>query len=116
MSILADSYEAFLGALFLDKGYKFAQAFVESTLLIYTDKIIEEGKHKDAKSIVQEKAQEIFFVTPSYKVISESGPDHNKHFLTSIYFGEKKIAEGEGKSKQEAETNAAKAAIIKNNW
>ena len=116
LSILADTYESFIGAIFLDKGYEFAKGFIEKTLLIHTDKIIEEGKYKDAKSMVQEKSQDILSVTPSYRVVSESGPDHDKKFIIAIYFGEKRIAEGEGKSKQEAETNAAKAAIIKKGW
>lgn len=116
LSILADTYEAFIGAIFLDKGYDFARDFIEKTLLIHTDKIIEEGKYKDAKSMVQEKSQDILSVTPSYKVVSESGPDHDKKFIVAIYFGEEKVAEGEGRSKQEAETNAAMNAIIKKGW
>lgn len=113
LSILADTYEAFIGAVFLDKGYEEARDFIEKTLLIFTDEIIQAGKYKDAKSVVQEKAQDVFSITPSYKVLSESGPDHEKNFIIGIYFGEEKIAEGEGKSKQEAETNAAMNAIIK---
>lgn len=116
MSILADTYEAFIGALFLDKGYFSAKLFIESTLLIHTDEIIKAGKHKDPKSLAQEKSQEVFGVTPSYKILSESGPDHDKNFKVAIYFGEEKVAEGEGRSKQEGETNAAQNAIIKNNW
>ncbi|MBP9766032.1 MAG: ribonuclease III [Candidatus Pacebacteria bacterium] len=116
VSILADTYEAFIGAIFLDKGYDFARNFIEKTLLVHTDEIIKEGKYKDPKSTVQEKSQDILSITPNYKVVSESGPDHNKKFIIAIYFGEEKIAEGEGKSKQEAETDAAKAALIKRNW
>lgn len=116
LSILADTYEAFLGAIFLDKGYDFARNFIEKTLLIHTDEIIEAGKHKDAKSLVQEKSQDILGVTPNYRVVSESGPDHDKKFVIAIYFGENKIAEGEGRSKQEGETNAAMNAIVKKGW
>jgi ribonuclease-3 len=116
LSILADTYEAFIGAIFLDKGYEFAKEFIENTLLIHTDAIIEAGKYKDAKSVVQERSQDILSITPSYKVVSESGPDHNKKFIIAIYFGEDKIAEGEGRSKQEAETHAAMNAIIKKGW
>lgn len=116
LSILADTYEAFLGALFLDQGYEIVKNFVEETLLIHTEEIIQSGKYKDAKSLVQEKSQAILNITPNYKVISESGPDHNKEFIIAIYFGDTKIAEGKGKSKQEAETNAATNAIIKKNW
>lgn len=116
LSILADTYEAFLGAIFLDKGYEFAREFVERTLLTHTDEVVEEGKYKDAKSVVQEKSQDKLSVTPNYKVLSESGPDHDKKFVVGIYFGEEKIAEGEGRSKQEAETHAAKVAIQKKGW
>lgn len=116
LSILADTYEAFIGAVFLDKGYEFAKEFIEKTLLTHTDEVIEEGKYKDAKSVVQEKSQDLLAITPSYKVLSESGPDHDKKFVVGIYFGEEKITEGEGRSKQEAETNAAKEALIKKGW
>ncbi len=116
LSILADTYEAFIGAVFLDKGYEEAESFIKRTLLIHTEEIIEAGKYKDAKSRVQELSQDKLGVTPSYKVLSESGPDHNKQFRIAIYFGEEKIAEATGKSKQEAETNAANEAIVKKGW
>lgn len=116
LSILADTYESFIGAIFLDKGYEVASDFIEKTLLIHTDAIIEAGKYKDAKSVVQEKSQDILSITPSYRVLSESGPDHDKKFIVGIYFGEERIADGDGKSKQEAETNAAMNAIIKKGW
>ncbi|MEN9338667.1 MAG: hypothetical protein RI945_392 [Candidatus Parcubacteria bacterium] len=116
ISILADTYEAFIGAMFLDKGYDAASSFIEESLLIHTDAIIEAGKYKDAKSLVQEKSQDIYSLTPSYKVLSESGPDHDKKFVIAIYFGDDKIAEGEGRSKQEAETSAATNAIAKKGW
>ncbi len=116
LSILADTYEAFIGAVFLDKGYEDVKNFIENTLLIHTDTIIEAGKYKDAKSMVQEKSQDIFSITPSYKVISESGPDHDKKFIIAIFFGNEKIAEGEGRSKQEAETDAATNALVKKGW
>lgn len=116
LSILADTYEAFIGAVFLDKGYNFAKEFIEKTLLTHTDEVVEEGKYRDPKSVIQEKSQDLLSVTPNYKVISESGPDHDKKFIVGIYFGEEKIAEGEGRSKQEAETHAAKVAIQKKGW
>ncbi len=116
LSILADTYEAFIGAVFLDKGYEYARDFIENTLLIHTDRIIEEGKYKDPKSMVQEKSQDVLAVTPAYRVLSESGPDHDKEFIVGIYFGEDRIADGKGRSKQEAETNAAMNAIIKKGW
>ena len=115
-SILADAYEAFVGALYIDQGYEPTKEFITRTLLGKTDEIIRKGLYKDAKSYVQEKAQELHSVTPSYKVLSEEGPDHDKLFLVGIYFGEEKIAEGKGKSKQEAETVAARAALEEKGW
>jgi ribonuclease-3 len=113
VSILADTYESVIGAIFIDAGYDDAKKFVEKTLLIKTESIIEAGKYKDSKSKVQELSQEKLQVTPNYKVIEESGPDHNKKFIIGICFGDKEIAKGEGRSKQEAETDAAKNAIAK---
>lgn len=115
-SILADAYEAFVGALYLDQGYISVKDFITATLLGKTDEIIRKGLYKDAKSFVQEKSQELYSLTPNYKVLSEEGPDHDKLFLVGIYFGEEKIAEGRGKSKQEAETIAARQALEEKGW
>lgn len=115
-SILADAYEAFVGALYLDQGYVVAKRFIAKTVLVKIDDIIKQGSYRDAKSFVQEKAQEVHSVTPSYKVLGEEGPDHDKRFRTGIYFGEELIAEGEGKSKQEAETSAARNALARKGW
>lgn len=115
-SILADAYEAFIGALYLDQGYEKTKDFITRTLLNKTEDIIKKGLYKDAKSFVQEKAQEKYSITPSYKVLEEEGPDHDKLFLVGIFFGDEKIAEGRGKSKQEGETNAARAALIEKKW
>ena len=115
-SILADAYEAVVGAMYLDQGYDVAKDFITRTVLIKTEEIIQKGLYRDAKSTVQEKAQELLSVTPSYKVIAEEGPDHDKRFTVGIYFGEQKVTEGEGKSKQEAETVAAKKALEEKGW
>lgn len=115
-SILADAYEAFIGALYLDQGYDAAKQFISRTVLVRTEDIIKQGLHKDAKSYIQEKAQETRSVTPNYKVLGEEGPDHDKRFRVGIYFGDELIAEGEGKSKQEAETSAAKSALQVQGW
>jgi len=115
-SILADAYEALLGALYLDQGYHAVQELVERTLLIKTEDIIKNGLYRDAKSFVQEKSQELFGITPMYKVLSEEGPDHDKLFSVGIYFGDELISTGSGKSKQEAETHSAKNAIEKKSW
>jgi ribonuclease-3 len=78
--------------------------------------VVKRGLLKDAKSKVQEKSQDIYGVTPKYKVVKETGPDHDKHFTVAIYFGNEQIAEGTGKSKQEAEQKAAEEAISKKGW
>lgn len=115
-SILADAYEALVGALYLDQGYTVAKDFITRTVLQRTDEIIKKGLYKDAKSFIQEKSQDIFGVTPVYKVLREEGPDHDKRFNVGIYFAEDLIASGEGKSKQEAETSAARNALLKKGW
>ena len=114
--ILANTYEAVVGAIYLDQGYDSAKDFILKSLAIRTEEIVKNKLWKDPKSFVQEKAQEVYNVTPSYKVISESGPDHDKHFKIGIYFGEDLIAEGKGKSKQEAEQVAAKHALEVKKW
>ncbi len=114
--ILANTYEAYVGALYLDQGYAVADKFINESLLPKTDEIVNKKLWRDAKSLVQEKAQEFVQVTPQYKVLSESGPDHDKHFTVGIFFGKNLIAEGKGKSKQEAEVNAAHSALKARNW
>ena len=114
--ILANTYEAYVGAIYLDQGYEVAKKFIVETLLPHTEEIIAKKLWRDAKSFVQEKAQELVNFTPVYKVLSESGPDHDKHFTVGIFFGPKLIAEGKGKSKQEAEQKAAEGAIVAKNW
>src|SRR3989338_6398391 len=114
--ILANTYEAYVGAVYLDQGYRLAERFVRDSLLHKTDEIVNKKLWRDAKSLVQEKAQEFISITPAYKVISEFGPDHDKHFTVGIYFGKNLIAEGKGKSKQEAEVRAAEAAMKAKNW
>ncbi len=114
--ILANTYEAYVGALYLDQGYKSADKFISETLLKKTDEIVNKKLWRDAKSLVQEKAQEFLNVTPSYQVLSESGPDHDKYFTVGIFFSKKSVAEGKGKSKQEAEQKAAEAALKVNGW
>jgi len=114
--ILANTYEAYIGAVYLDQGYDVAKGFITTTLLPYTEDIVTKKLWRDAKSLVQEKTQEFIGVTPAYKVLSESGPDHDKHFTVGIFFGANLIAEGKGKSKQEAEQKAAEAALKIKNW
>ncbi len=114
--ILANTYEAYIGAVYLDQGYDMVNKFVFNTLLPHTEEIVAKKLWRDAKSLVQEKVQEFVGVTPAYKILSESGPDHDKHFTVGIYFGRDLIAEGKGKSKQEAEQKAAETALRIKNW
>lgn len=114
--ILANTYEAFIGALYMDSGYEIAEKFIKKTLLPHTDEIVTKKLWRDAKSLVQEKAQEFFSLTPCYKVLHENGPDHDKHFTVGIFFGTDLIAEGKGKSKQEAEQKSASEALKVKNW
>ena len=115
-TILANTYESFLGALYLDQGYEPCKTFVLKTLIPKLDEIITKKAWKDAKSRVQEEAQERLAVTPAYKVVSETGPDHDKWFTIGIFFGEQKIAEGRGRSKQEAQQVAAENALKVKKW
>lgn len=114
--ILANTYEALVGAIYLDQGYDVVEKFISKNLLPKTEEIVNKKLWRDAKSLVQEKAQEYVSVTPAYKVLNQSGPDHDKHFTVGIYFGSELIAEGKGKSKQEAEQKAAEAALKERNW
>src|SRR3989304_10510096 len=114
--ILANTYEAYIGALYLDQGIEVVGKFVHKTILPKTEEIVSKKLWRDAKSLVQEKAQEFVNFTPAYKVLHESGPDHDKHFTIGIYFGSNMIAEGKGQSKQEAEQKAVKNALKVKNW
>jgi len=112
--ILANTFEALLGAIFLDQGIKKADAFVLRFLIPHLDEILDKGSYRDAKSQLQEVTQEKVGITPHYEVIEESGPDHDKNFIMGVYLDSNKIGEGKGKSKQKAEQSAAADAI--SNW
>jgi ribonuclease-3 len=114
--ILANTFEAFVGALYLDSGYAPCDKFIKTNLLTKLSAIIKTGSYKDDKSKFQEEAQEREGITPSYKVIKELGPDHNKNFVVGVFLKEKLVAKGEGSSKQEAEEAAAKLALKVKNW
>ncbi|HOK00788.1 MAG TPA: ribonuclease III [Candidatus Pacearchaeota archaeon] len=114
--ILANTFEAFIGSLYLDQGFDACKNFIEKNLIKELPEIIESGLYKDAKSLFQEKSQEIVGITPSYKVLKEWGPDHNKKFIIGVFLNDELIAEGEGSSKQEAEEEAAQKALEIKNW
>jgi ribonuclease-3 len=115
-TILANAYESFIGALYLDQGYTVCDVFINKTLIPKLADIIKKKLWRDAKSHIQEEAQERLGVTPSYEVVGQLGPDHDKFFTVGIYFADKKIAEGKGRSKQEAQQAAAQAALDKKGW
>jgi ribonuclease III len=115
--ILANALEALIGAIYLDKGWDGAKKFIEESLIVKLPYILEHKLYLDAKSHFQELAQEKAGVTPNYKVLSESGPDHNKMFIIGVYLDEELVAEGEGSSKQEAQMDAARNALeAKEEW
>jgi len=114
--ILANTFEAFIGALYLDQGLNPCKEFIKKHLIKELPHIIEAGLFKDAKSRFQEEAQERIGITPTYKVLEEWGPDHAKHFVIGVFLDEELVAKGEGSSKQEAELEAAKEALEAKGW
>jgi ribonuclease-3 len=114
--ILANTFEALIGALYLDQGYEAAKEFIASHLFDRTEKILEKRLWQDAKSKFQELAQEHVGVTPSYETLSQTGPDHDRVFTVGAFLGVQKIAEGNGRSKQEAEQAAAERAVEAKGW
>jgi len=114
--ILANTFESVIGALYLDQGYESARGFIADSLFGKITEIVEKKLYRDAKSLVQEMCQDKLEVTPSYEIINEKGPDHDKHFTAGIYFGEELAAQGRGASKQEAEQAAARKALEERGW
>lgn len=114
--ILANAFEAAIGAIYLDQGYEVARNFIDSQLFHKTDKIIEDRLWQDAKSRFQELAQDKVSITPSYETLSQEGPDHDRVFTIGVYLKDKKVAEGSGRSKQEAEQDAAINALKAKEW
>ena len=111
--ILADCFEAVIGAIYLDQGYETAKDFISKHILVKIDEILEEGSWRDPKSYVQELAQKIDGVTPVYRTLKEEGPDHDKRFTVGIYVNEELKGTGVGHSKQEAQTAAAREGVKK---
>lgn len=114
--LLANAMEAIIGALYLDQGYDAAKDFIAKTVLIHLDEVLTSKSYADPKSRFQEESQDRLGITPSYHVLREEGPDHDKHFVSGVYLGEELIAEGNGQSKQEAQRDAAKNALTKKSW
>ena len=109
--ILADCFEAVIGAIYLDQGYETAREFIAKHILVKIDAILDEGSWRDPKSYVQELAQKYDDITPTYKTLREDGPDHDKTFTVGLYVGDSIKGVGKGHSKQEAQTNAAREGV-----
>ena len=109
--ILANSYEAVVGALYLDQGYEAAKKFITESLLSTFDDILKTGSWLDPKSHLQELVQSQESQTPQYRIIEESGPDHDKTFTVGVFVGDTLKGQGQGPSKQAAQQKAAEAAL-----
>ena len=114
--ILANACESLIGAIYLDQGWETAKIFVTNHVLSELPRILEQQLYIDPKSRFQESAQEKMGITPTYKVLKEEGPDHEKLFEIGVYIGKELIAKGEGTSKHEAQVDAARAAIQAKGW
>lgn len=114
--ILANAFEAIVGAIYLDRGYDAARAFIAAKLFPRTREIVEKSLWQDPKSRFQERAQEMVGVTPSYQTLKEQGPDHDRTFTVGVVLGDAIVAQGEGRSKQEAEQKAAENALRERGW
>jgi ribonuclease III len=108
MTIVADSVEAIIGAMFLDGGIEPCKVLIKEKLLTKLEEIIRDSLYKDAKTQLQEYTQKIFKITPVYRMLGSEGKDHEKVFYIGVYLGNEEIGKGEGRSKQDAETVAAK--------
>ena len=114
--ILANTFEAVIGAIYIDQGFEKADEFIGKNLIIELPKILKEKLYEDPKSKLQELAQGKIGITPTYEVLGESGPDHAKRFIIGVFLEDQQVAKGEGPNKQIAQEKAAKAAIKKKNW
>lgn len=117
--LLANAFEAIVGAIYLDqgeKGYDAAKEFISRNVIVELKEIIDKKLYMDPKSRFQEESQERIGITPSYRVLEESGPDHDKKFVVGAYLGEELAAKGEGLSKQEAQRKAAENALAAKGW
>ena len=114
--IVSNAVEALIGAIYLDQGIKKSEKFVKKYMLSKLSNILSNELFLDPKSKFQEKSQEIYKVTPQYKVLKESGPDHQKIFEVGLYINKELIVKGKGSSKQEAQVNAASQGIKKYKW
>ncbi|MEK9166272.1 MAG: ribonuclease III [Patescibacteria group bacterium] len=114
--ILANAFEALVGAIYLDRGYEAAAEFIKAHVSSRTEEVVAKKLFRDAKSLFQERAQDAVGITPNYEVLKEWGPDHNKHFVVGVYLRDELVAEGGGPSKQEAQQMAAEEGLKAKGW
>jgi ribonuclease-3 len=111
--LLANAFEAVLGALYLDQGYAPCKEFITRTVIVHLPEILENKLFIDPKSRLQELTQERFGITPEYRMLGETGPDHAKDFVAAVCIKERELGQGSGNSKQAAQVAAAQAALEK---
>ncbi len=114
--VLAATFEAMLGAIYLDQGLEAARSFLLPRLEPLADRIVRQRLFKDNKSLFQELAQAHDGVTPSYRLVSQEGPSHNREFTVEVLVGEQVAGSGQGRNKQTAEQEAARAALLERGW
>ncbi len=111
LSILADAFESVLGAVYLDQGFEVAREYIHKHLLAESDSIVADKRHTNYKSHLQEYVQSTYRTHPVYRIRSENGPDHSKHFMVEVMVGRRTLGEGRGHNKKEAEQAAARDAL-----
>lgn len=114
--LLANVFEALVGAIYLDQGYEPSKKFIHRFVIHYLEEIIDKGLHIDPKSLFQEISQEKTSFTPEYRVLEESGPDHQKIFTMGVFLNDELIGEGQGNNKQDGEQTAAQDALKNKKW
>ena len=115
--ILANAFEALVGAIYLDQGYDAVRNFIDNVLIVRRlEEVFQNKLYQDPKSLFQEEAQERVGITPTYNVLREWGPDHDKHFIVGVFLGKELVAEGEGPSKQAGQEEAARLGLKAKGW
>ena len=114
--VLASAFEAVLGAVYLDQGIKAVQLFLKPRLEPLAQNIVSKRLFKDQKSLFQEQAQAQVGITPTYRLVSQEGPSHNREFTVEVLLGDEVSGRGQGRNKQAAEQEAAHAALLNRGW
>jgi ribonuclease-3 len=114
--VLASTFEAVLGAMYLDQGIEVVQQFLMPGLEPLAQTIVSKRLFKDQKSLFQEQAQAHVGITPSYRLVNQEGPSHNREFTVEVLLGDQVAGRGQGRNKQTAEQEAARAALLNRGW